>query len=197
MATTLYPGTAQASLTWTVTGSLLPQTVTCGLLMAPGSTAAQIRTNWDIAMWGAAKPFAAASMANEYTLVESRVILNVGGVLTVDVGTPALVGTGGFASPSPNTPIIIAKNTLFAGPRNRGRLFAPAGCIADSEVSIAGVLAPGTITGLQTKWNAAFASLVANSVSARLLHGPLISSTPLTGFTVTPLIGTLRRRIRR
>jgi len=197
MATTLYNNAAIASLTWQVTGSLLPQTITCGLSSLIGDTAATIRTDWDVAMWGAGKPFAAAAMSPDYTLIESRVLLNRGGVLTVDFGNPNLVGTASWASASPNVPVIIAKTTAFAGPRYRGRFFAPAGVASEVGIDTSGHIAGGDVAALQTLFTAAYNSLVTNSVPPILLHGAVIPPTPITGFLVNPLVGTMRRRVRR
>jgi len=162
-----------------------------------GATAAQIRTNWDIAMWGAGKPFEAANMAATYTLIESRVLLNRSGVLQVDFANPALLGTGVWAPQSGNAPILVAKITPNAGPRYRGRMFAPSGLVDEGDINSSGHILTGTVTALQTRFTAAYNSLVSNSVPPLLLHGPTLAPTAITEFRVNNLVGTMRRRIRR
>jgi hypothetical protein len=197
MATTIPSGYTLNTLTFAVTGSLIPQTITCLTTSVPFGSVATDLSEWETSMLDTGKPFESASLADMYTVIASSSLKNAGGVLTSAVNALSLPGTGTWEPPSSNTPCIIAKRTALAGPSHRGRMFAPAGILDDGNVNANGIINAGYLAVVQGNFNAAFTRMVTVGLQPVIGHGASPTPTACTSFTVTPLVGTFRRRIRR
>nr|CRY96648.1 hypothetical protein [uncultured prokaryote] len=122
---------------------------------------------------------------------------------SVDSDLPADPGTR-TTQPQPIAMGLIArKNTAIFGRSGRGRMFLP-GVLADGDVSPAGAIEPGSLPLLQAAVDAFYTDL-ANGIGTDeplppfLLHSdtsPAPAPYPITGLTLAPLVGWIRKRIR-
>lgn len=109
-----------------------------------------------------------------------------------------IAGTLGFNVLPPNCAVLMNKNTGVGGRRNRGRAFLPPVNPIEGNVDAAGVIASSFLTGLQTRYTAAFASLVAAGLKPQLFHQTGAQTpTALTSWTLQSKIATQRRRLRK
>ena len=100
-----------------------------------------------------------------------------------------------------NTAAVIRKNTGFAGRQYRGRMFMPPTRISESDVSVAGVISGTSLSASNSTWNTFYFNLGTQNLLPVIIHGAPLSGptpvpTPITSFSTTPLIGTIKRRIR-
>lgn len=115
------------------------------------------------------------------------------------------VGTNTGSFLPQNCAILVKKNTLLGGRRNRGRMFWP-NMLDEGTVNDVGLLNPSTITNNQTSANNFFNLLQDPTVidgaalNMHVLHSEGKSSvpppTPVSSLTVDSVISTQRNRLR-
>lgn len=134
----------------------------------------------------------------------------VSGPPELGVFPAAVPGTAPGSAPPPNVSIIIRKRTGLAGRKYRGRMFMPAGWVAEGEINSGGGIDSGRITGYNiwlTEW---FNDATISGYPMYLLHqhgtyvnrdgetvvvSPL-APTALSGLSTDPVVSTQRRRLR-
>lgn len=200
MATPL-SGQGIFAVSFATVGSPHISVITCGFLNSPSKSAAVCNATLRGALNFPGCMFSAAVMGTNFSIVNTYVLINTGGLLTVDNDPTALVGTVVLANPPLNTAVIVRKNTALAGRQYRGRMFAPPVSLDESLVSVAGIIAPARVATLQTEINVLFTRLTTGGMAPQLLHdAPLVGPTPpttaLSSFGITSKIGTIKRRIR-
>jgi hypothetical protein len=107
-------------------------------------------------------------------------------------------GTDSDPGITPNTSVLIKKETNFGGRQGRGRMYMPG--LPEHLVGDGGVLEPAYITSTQAACDAFFAALVADDLVPVLLHSE--DSPPQLPYTITEFVvdntaATQRRRMRR
>jgi hypothetical protein len=110
------------------------------------------------------------------------------------------------ATPSPNCSVLVEKKTNFAGVRYRGRMSVPPCNIPENTISVAGVISNTELAVQQGMWDWVFSTLGSAGFNPYLFHAPskpgtvhpttAPARTQIINFTVSPLIGTNRRRLR-
>jgi hypothetical protein len=107
-------------------------------------------------------------------------------------------GTAGSETSPPNAAVLVTKQTIVGGRKGRGRMYVPG--IPEADVSPGGLIAGATVTA----WNAAFEDMrdeaTGLNLPFRLLHGeydPQPAPYSIEAFSVTDLLATQRRRLRR
>nr|CRY95224.1 hypothetical protein [uncultured prokaryote] len=97
---------------------------------------------------------------------------------------------------------IARKNTTDLGRAGRGRMFIP-GMVSPGEIGQGGNINNTRRTAIQTGLQAFYDDLVAGDAGGPalppvLFHNPGTATSPtaITGFTVAPLVGWIRKRIR-
>lgn len=198
-------GFALCSATFQCNGVRRKPVITMGVRFNTHPVAAFINTVWREALSqvGSGCPFEPVNMNVNWSLVETKVLANIGGVLFSDVNPTVVTGTslGITNTPTPNVSIIVAKKTAQAGRQFRGRLFSPPANINESSIDYAGIIDNTHLVIEQGYWNHVISDLNSNNLDAVLLHEPpLVGATPaptdITAVVITPLVGTNRRRIR-
>jgi hypothetical protein len=139
--------------------------------------------------------YSAASLCSVYVLSSTKVLANIGGVLTSDEDFTTVSGTGGATPPPMNTAMLISKKTGLAGRKFRGRVFAPFAMI-ESVVDAAGIIAAGSLTGPQGAATNTLTAMSGASHPLVLLHSDGSTPTALTELKVEQKIGTIGRRLR-
>lgn len=124
---------------------------------------------------------------------------------SVDSDLPPVVGGKSGSSGTVAMAPVVRKVTNEIGRRGRGRMFPP-GVLGSSEVDSNGLISTGRRDSLQTAFDLLYANLMnltpvpgAPVLAPVLLHssGPSAGvPTPVTGFSVAPLVGWIRGRIR-
>lgn len=104
-----------------------------------------------------------------------------------------------------NCALLVRKNTLLGGRRNRGRMFVP-GILPDGQVDNVGVIGTSVVNGLQVQFNNFLEDLRGEGeagdepIRPVILHnfkaGAPLDPTPITSLTVQSVIATQRRRLR-
>lgn len=146
-----------------------------------------------VVAWDAA--FTDDLLSNLYTFTSVYVIIGIGGVLQSAEAPANVVGTETGAPVSPAVAVGIKKQTSYAGKHYRGRMYLPAGYLAEAAVSSAGIITGGDVTALQTAIDNFKAFAAANDCPLYLLHeDPLIDPTPINAFIVRNSVRTQRRR---
>lgn len=189
------PGYAQVNLIWT--GTALPSGAQCTLGLdnqTPNFSAADLAQNVIDAYVTAGF---ASNLPNDVNLV--GVLAKKGPNAT---GESALVSTGqnsgGGTAGTPNTAVLVHKNTPLGGRAGRGRMYLPS--IQEDQVGPSGIIAPAVVAALQSDMDTFQSELVAVDLDCVVLHNagsPLETPTPITTFTVQSIAATQRRRLRR
>jgi hypothetical protein len=98
--------------------------------------------------------------------------------------------------------IIARKNTSTVGRAYRGRMFIP-GALASGDTAQGGAVSSTRVTAVQTALTAFRLELNDPTIVGGLVTPPVllhsageIAPSPIVGFTVSPLVGWIRKRIR-
>lgn len=107
---------------------------------------------------------------------------------------------GGAAgvSDSPNVAMLVRKQSLLGGRRNRGRMYIPG--VSQSDVGEDGTLVGASLIAFQTAMDDFLTEIEATGCTPVLLHSEslgVLAPTPMTSFSVQSLVATQRRRLRR
>lgn len=197
MPTTIPLGFHVWSLTMTVAGSTHNNVVTCGGKNGGYLTAASINNAWIAALRGGSRPFNAGSLPVGWTIVESKVLANIGGLLYTDINTTPASGSGPATPPPMNTALIVKKDTGIAGRPYQARLFSPP-AVLESNVDASGTITSG-LAVIQNYWTSAYGDLQTALIDPVVLHEPSLGLPPtkILSFTVKGRLGTIGRRMRR
>lgn len=107
-------------------------------------------------------------------------------------------GTRSTSGPPSNVALFVRKTSGFLGRRYKGRMYLPAQFLKNDDVSPTGAIEPSSaLPTLQTRMTATYDAMVAAQLPPVILHttgSP--TPTPVTGFSVQPVIATQRRRLR-
>lgn len=195
------PGYGYWAIRFQTVGSPHISEITCGFKVNSLDTAIQSNIRLRNAMAATGSPFLAPVMGSSFTILNTYVLSNLSGLLTADTDIAPIAGSLSIQNPSLNTALVIKKNTLYAGRQYRGRMMVPPMKLAETDVSVAGIISGSSLTSNQGNWNTFYTALNSQLISPYLLHNPpLVGSTPpptnIISFQVTPLIGTIKRRIR-
>lgn len=194
-------GYGQWAITVQLTGAPHLAVMTCGFSFTGIPTAAQLNTRLRNAMTSTGSIFDTAQYASNFTVVNTYVLQNLSGSLFADNNTTAIAGALTRSIPSYNCSLIVRKVTSLAGRQFRGRFLAPCLNIAEGDVNSGGNIGGTSLTASTAAWATFYTQLNAFALPPVLLHdapktGPTPIPTPINAFTVNPLIGTIRRRIR-
>lgn len=212
MATPIPPGHWLAKLRWRLTGD--PDEVVSTIALRgsepgerpPDEVAHAVFNAWE----GAWPPDV---LSNAWQLVGCDVIVG-GDDEGHDVGTwnETIPGTMTQGPPPQNCAMLVKKKTARSGRRNSGRMFLPAGYMAEEDVSPTGAHATPALGSYNSRANTFFDSLMdvsqpvgqpPTSFIVMLLHseppggGAAPVPTEVTSLTVDPIIATQRQRLRR
>lgn len=137
------------------------------------------------------------SMDNSVSMVGTRVYVGSSGPSgSIEVPrTPVAGGGNGTYSPIALS-FIARKNTSIVGRQGRGRMFLP-GVVEEASVDEGGRLAPAALTGWQTILDNFYDALAASlTVAPYLFHTGAVPPSLITSFSIAPIVGILRGRIR-
>lgn len=140
---------------------------------------------------------ASSAILDDWTFVGcSTTTMTATGPLVADWFLP-IVGSATADGLLCNSALLVRKNTAAGGRKNRGRMFVPPFDLQEEVVNTAGFVSATEIPQYQLQYNDFFAEMVTLGLEPTLFHShPDDAPTPLTGFTVTALVGTQRRRMR-
>lgn len=192
-------GFANAELIWNVTGSPRDMTTAIGLDLSdfasddPADVAAAVGT----AATGAGSLCVATNMIAGWTFQGVTVSIQLeDGPLVGSSFTP-VVGTGSGEGLPINCSILVTKRTASGGRRNRGRCYEPPLIPSENNVDQAGNLTSGALSLVQGTWDVFFTGLGDADLIPVLFHQSApFTPTPVTGFSVSSLLATQRRRMR-
>lgn len=97
-----------------------------------------------------------------------------------------------------NCALLIHKGSIFAGRRNRGRLYVP-GVVAEGDANDNGALSSDAVSDFQSRaddWLTRVNTGDAVIGEMVILHTTNNDPTPVSGLFVDPVLGTQRRRMR-
>jgi hypothetical protein len=120
----------------------------------------------------------------------------------------AAAGTATGTGSTPNTAMLVRKNTATGGKRGSGRLFHPG--VPEESIDSSGNLISAYRTSAQTKWQTFLAALETAGIPMVLLHTfgtytnakgeivtvPSRAPSAVTSLTVETVVGTQRQRLR-
>lgn len=191
-------GYSNCSFIFTCLGSVKEKVTSLGVisldLVQP--TAADIADQMQ-AIWSASgRPFAAASMTNDYTFKGCSVTQTVDGFPVVGTELVDVVGTVNSDSPPSNTAVIVKKVTAAGGRKNRGRMFVPPAGLGEASIDSSGFYGSGTQAAFQALYTTAIVAMVAADLAPFLFHSDATDPTPITALSVESQVATQRRRMR-
>lgn len=165
---------------------------------APVTAASAIRSS----LITAGGPCVAANMYNSWRFEGVTVLMrNSFGNLVAGANLTPVTGTvAAVAGPQPvYTPMVITKNTQFAGRAFRGRMYVPSLLFAEGNVSEGGALDTAVVTFNQTAWNAYLTAQIGTNYPPVLLHhipdvGVPIGPSAVISLTARSVVGIQRRR---
>lgn len=195
------PGNANLAISFSCVGSPHISVITLNTTVGSATTASGVNTALRNAMAGAGSALRAVSMSTAFAVVNTYVLANFGGLLFVDNNPTVITGTATLNPPPLNTAVIIRKNTAVAGRQYRGRMFVPPLGVDEASISAAGIITPTQVTAISLAWESFRVALVGQGLTPYLTHSPpLAGPTPpdtlIQSFSCTPLIGSIKRRIR-
>lgn len=201
MAGTVIPvGYGQAAFTFQCAGIVDPVITTIGYstggTVDPNAHAIALRAAWSNNT-PSPRPFAAQVLNNQWTFtgVTCTEMTSTGPV----GGTSSVTNVGQLTGdPCPaNCAVLVSKRTARGGRKGRGRMYLPAGLVAEQFISAAGVITPAEVTSMQTRISGALADMVVAGLVGALLHSDEVTTPDmLTALQVNSVIGTQRRRLR-
>lgn len=217
MATPIPPDHWLAKLRWRLTGD--PDEVVSTIAMRPQSP--ETRPPDEIAeavfsAWlGAWEP---TVLSNAWSFVGVDIIIGSDND-EHDVGTFNEIQQGVMTQgpPPQNCSMLLRKKTARAGRRNSGRMYLPAGYMAEEDVTATGAHATAALNSYMANATQFFDNLTDSTVPLdrpktdvfpMLLHsepvdgdgnvtGPAPVPTEITSLTIDPIIATQRQRLRR
>jgi hypothetical protein len=98
---------------------------------------------------------------------------------------------------TPNVAVLVRKNTVLGGRRNRGRFYWPG--LRETDVDEAGFVLTTRRTDLQADFDAFLSGLTLADITPVVLHGEAqgeLAPVPIASFSVDPRVATQRRRLR-
>lgn len=146
--------------------------------------------------------FDAADLSSSYTFEGVSVTLGPqpGDGPTGEFRNP-VPGTSAQLRPPSNLAVLVRKVTALGGRRNRGRMFLPAGFVAEGNVDERGFLAAPLVAAIQADMDEFYEALTQGAldyVIPVILHAEAPATpTQITSFSVQTLSATQRRRMRR
>ena len=151
----------------------------------------------------AANAVQAALVTDFNTRIDSEVTIGPV-VVQANFGLGTIPGTASSSdsgdlsidSVTPNTAVLVRKNTALGGREGRGRFFLP-WAIDKTDVNESGGLDPTQASNIQAALNDLLGELFAQDVPMVLLHNSVTVPTPVTSLTVDLLVGSQRRRLGR
>jgi hypothetical protein len=151
------------------------------------------------AFFSTGRPFELNKIATGWSYVGDETNIMEAGVETFDIHTVSNAGTKTAAAVPINAAVLVTKSTGVAGRRNKGRFFVPPFYFLEADVNMAGVIDATPLAAYQTLWDAAYADMIGvANVNPVILHSVSeVAPTPVTGFQVSGLMATQRRRMRR
>lgn len=145
-------------------------------------------------------------ISNQYQLESVHILYQADANNQIAVDSDAVaIQMQGTGTPLPqNCTYLIRKRTMFAGRKNRGRMYIPG--VAEASVSSTGELATADLANVQTRATGFLADISAigvpeliHSCSHLITEPPCVPGSPTTviSLQVDDVIGTQRRRLRR
>lgn len=197
MPTTIPLGFHIWSATFTVAGSTHNNVVTHAGKNGGYITAASIETVWRNAMITGSAPISPGSIPTGWTLVETKVLANIGGVLQNSINTTPVVGSGAATPPPMNTALKVSKFTGFSGRPYQARMFWPP-AVLEGNVDAAANITSG-LAVIQGWFTTAYGALQTASLDPVILHDPSTGLIPtkVLQWQVKSRLGTIGRRLRR
>jgi hypothetical protein len=111
---------------------------------------------------------------------------------------PRSVGGTDAAPPPPvNVAFLLQKHTARGGRMGRGRCFLPPIWTDESNVDAGGVITSFDLSLMQALWTNALTDLLASDCPPVLLHADGSTPDPITSWTISDVVATQRRRLRR
>jgi len=108
-----------------------------------------------------------------------------------------ITGAGTAGSLPPNCAILVSKQTGLGGRRNRGRVYLPPVYPAETIVDSLGIINPTSVGLLGDRFAAFDSALFSAEFQTVLFHDTApFTPTPVTGWVVSNLLATQRRRMR-
>lgn len=159
---------------------------------SPSSVANDVRTAWDACG-------IEAQLVNTQSMTGILVKFGPNSTGPSGLFPGAGAGTAATVGVTPNTSILVAKQTESGGRAGRGRFYLPG--IPEANVDAAGVIAGATLTAIQGAMTDFLGKLDVADVPMKLLHaeGTSVITEPLdvTSLVVSNRVATQRRRLRR
>lgn len=109
----------------------------------------------------------------------------------------AIPGTKSAPPVPVNSSFLLQKQTGRGGRQGRGRCFLPPIWTDESNVSASGVITSFDLGLIQALWTNALTDLLASDCPPVLLHADGSTPDPILSWTVSSVVATQRRRLRR
>lgn len=193
-------GFIESTFIFSLAGSTHSMTWTMGwdcadfITKSPVQMAIELRT----AFVTGTKPYTAANICAGWTFQGVHVTKQLETGPISGESLVAVVGTAVATPLTPNVAILWNKTTGEGGRRNRGRAFIPPYAPGEASVDSLGVISSGVVTATQTLYDNALATAATDGYDPVLFHQSApFTPTPITAFTMQPLVATQRRRLRR
>lgn len=187
----------QGNLRFSVSGDPDFMHCTMGFMATDGETDPLVLANrWNETIIDSAA-YDAADMLTGWGRGTSLVNVRLpSGFVTVEVGT-AVNGSAVGPTPSNNCAVLVRKQTLLGGRRNRGRYYLPPFQLPETEVDATGLLTTAIRNTIQAGATAWFNAFATNNLVPMLWHEDGSLGAEITSFVVQPRLATQRTRMRR
>lgn len=199
--TTPPAGYAEATIILQRVGAARQSTWTCGFDDANfnSRTPLDMAIDWYTQLAGATgKPYYPANMPTSWIFQGVQITKMLeDGPLTAQFLGP-ITGTITDTAMPPNVAVLVTKDTAAGGRRNRGRFFVPPVYPMEGSVDSGGVIGSTQLTSLRNWYTGTYNGLVSEDMVPCLFHSKApFTPTPVTSWTVQPLVATQRRRLRK
>lgn len=139
------------------------------------------------------------NISDDFNIVQTYVLINIGGVLTSDINLNVSAGLASFNPVPPSVSGVLRKVTTLAGRQYRGRVAIPSAFLDESKVTSGGSIDSTVVSALQASADQYIAAATTLVQPLCLLHGPnKLGVTPvptyLTALDMTPVVGSQRKR---